>query len=83
MVNAVVDAGDGILVSAVITTGTQIVKRMMKKAASNETFIFLRESADEMEIFLMSGSNILKMICSYMDAEKYQQFGGERIGDSG
>lgn len=41
VVNAVVDAGDGILVSAVITTGTQIVKKMMKKAASNETFMFV------------------------------------------
>lgn len=41
VVNAVVDAGDGILVSAVITTGTQIVKTMMKKAASNEAFMFV------------------------------------------
>lgn len=48
--NAVVDAVDGILVSAVIITGTQIVKETKRKAASNETFmflfLFLRESAD-------------------------------------
>lgn len=41
VVNVVVDALDGIPVSALIATGTQIAKEMKRKAARNETFMFV------------------------------------------
>lgn len=40
VVNAVVVVADGISVSVVIATGTQIAKEMKRKVVSSETFMF-------------------------------------------
>lgn len=68
VVNAVVDAVDGISVLVVTATGTQIATEMKSKAASNEAFMvffffsfsFLRESADD--IVMGERGNVISLI---------------------